>query len=78
LDGSFVDHNSHETIKTRKILEGWLEYLESRTKRDLSGIGRLLDEPTGAERQLEVWRETGSAVEVARDIAERTRASIES
>ena len=78
LDGSFVDHNSHESIKTRKILEGWLEYLESRTERDLSGIGRILDEPTGAERQLEVWRETGSAVEVARDIAERTRASIES
>jgi glutamate---cysteine ligase / carboxylate-amine ligase len=77
LDGSFVDHNSHESIKTRKVLEGWLEYLELRTKRDLSGIGRILDEPTGADRQLEVWRETGSAVDVARDIAERTLASIE-
>ena len=78
LDGSFVDHNSHESIKTRKVLEGWLEYLELRTKRDLSDIGRILDEPTGAARQLEVWRETGSAVEVARDIAERTWTSIES
>ena len=77
LDGSFVDHNSHESIKTRKVLEGWLEYLELRTKRDLSGIGRILDEPTGADRQLEVWRETGSAADVARDIAERTWASIE-
>jgi glutamate---cysteine ligase / carboxylate-amine ligase len=77
LDGSFVDHNSHESKKTRKVLEGWLEYLELRTKRDLSGIGRILDEPTGADRQLEVWRETGSAVDVARDIAERTLASIE-
>ena len=78
LDGSFVNHNSHESIKTRKVLEGWLEYLELRTKRDLSDIGRILDEPTGADRQLEVWRETGSAVEVARDIAERTWTSIES
>jgi len=77
LDGSFVDHNSHESIKTRKVLEGWLEHLELRTKRDLSGIGRILDEPTGADRQLEVWRETGSAADVARDIAERTWASIE-
>ena len=78
LDGSFVDHNSHESIKTRKVLEGWLEYLELQTKRDLSDIGRILEEPTGADRQLGVWRETGSAVEVARDIAERTWTSIES
>ena len=78
LEGSFVDHGSHESIKTRKVLESWLERLEPRTKRDLSGLGRILDEPTGADRQLEVWRETGSAVEVARDVAERTRASIES
>jgi hypothetical protein len=34
--------------------------------------------PTGADRQLEVYRETNSTYEVARDIAERTRSSVES
>jgi carboxylate-amine ligase len=76
LKGDFVDHEWHESVATRKVLEGWLEHLESRTKWDLSAVGRMLDEPTGADRQLEVWRETGSATEVARDITQRTRDSI--
>src|SRR3954471_3810109 len=75
--GHFVDHDSLEIIKTRNVLEGWLEDLETRTKWDLSAIGRMLDEPTGADRQLEVWRETNSATEVARDVAERSRSAVE-
>jgi glutamate---cysteine ligase / carboxylate-amine ligase len=77
MSGDFVDHGSHESVPTREILTGWLERLESRTKRDLSVVGRLLDEPTGADRQLEVWRETHSTWEVTRDVAERTRAAKE-
>jgi glutamate---cysteine ligase / carboxylate-amine ligase len=72
LEGDFVDHDSHESVKTRKVLEGWLEHLETRTGRDLSQLGRILIEPTGADRQLEVYRETNSTYEVARDVAERT------
>jgi hypothetical protein len=49
-----------------------------RAKKDLSRVGCILDRPTEAERQLEVWRETGSIAEVARDIAVRTRATTES
>ncbi len=76
LEGDFVDHDSHESLPTRKVLIDWLEDLESRTRRDLSGVARILDEPTGADRQLEVWRETRSTFEVARDVAERTRGSV--
>jgi carboxylate-amine ligase len=78
LNGDFVDHDSHETVKTRKVLEAWLKHLELRTKKDLSTVGRILELPTEAERQLEVWRETSSIAEVARDIAARTRATAES
>jgi glutamate---cysteine ligase / carboxylate-amine ligase len=77
MEGEFVDHDSHESVATRKVLTGWLEHLESRTKRDLSAVARILDVPTGADRQLEVYRETNSTYEVARDIAERTRSSVE-
>jgi carboxylate-amine ligase len=78
LNGNFVDHDSHESVRTRKVLEGWLTYLEVQTKKDLSRVRCILDRPTEAERQLEVWRETGSIIEVARDIAARTRAKTES
>ena len=76
MEGEFVDHDSHEGVATQKVLTGWLEHLESRTKRDLSAVARILDVPTGADRQLEVYRETNSTYEVARDLAERTRSSI--
>jgi carboxylate-amine ligase len=76
LEGDFVDHDSHESVPTRKVLAGWLEHLAACSTRDLSGVGRILDEPTEADRQLEVWRKTGSTVEVARDVAERTRATV--
>ncbi len=76
MTGNFVDHDSHDSVPTQKVLTGWLEHLESRTKRDLSAVARILDEQTGADRQLEVYRETNSTYEVARDVAERTRASV--
>jgi glutamate---cysteine ligase / carboxylate-amine ligase len=76
LEGEFIDHGLHESVLTRKVIEGWLERLESRTKWNLSGLWRILDEPTGADRQLEVWREANSAFEVARDAAWRTRSSV--
>ena len=72
-----MDHDSHESVPVQKVMDRWLETLEARTGRDLSAVGGILDEPTEADRQLEVWRETGSAVEVARDVAKRTRASVE-
>jgi glutamate---cysteine ligase / carboxylate-amine ligase len=72
LDGQLVDHDSHEGVPTRKALERLLDHL-SATGRNLSGVERILTEPSEAARQLEVYRETGSLVEVAKDIAERTR-----
>ena len=77
MNGDFVDYDSHESVATRKVLTGWLEHLESWTRRSLSTVARILDVPTGAERQLEVYRETNSTYEVTRDIAERTRSSVE-
>ena len=75
LDGAFIDHLTHEATPTREVLSNMLASLV--TDRDLSGVGRILREPTEADRQLEVWRETGSVFEVARDIAERTRATVD-
>jgi hypothetical protein len=48
--------------------------LSGATKRDLSGLEHALGGPTESTRQLEVWRETGSTLEVAKDLARRTSA----
>ena len=73
MSGYFVDHDTHEPIDTRRAIEGLFERVEGTTNRDLSPLQRLVDEPTESGRQLEVWHETNSLVEVARDLAERTR-----
>jgi glutamate---cysteine ligase / carboxylate-amine ligase len=73
MSGYFVDHDTHEPVETRRAVEGLFESLDGAASRDLSPLQRLLEEPTESVRQLEVWRETGSTVEVARDLAERTR-----
>ena len=78
MSGEFVDHDTHERIETCRAVENLFEILEKgATSRDLSALQRLLEESTESVRQLEVWRETGSVLEVTRDISERTRASID-
>jgi carboxylate-amine ligase len=78
MGGEFVDHDTHEPVETRHAIENLFESLQrGETGRDLSALGRLLEEPTESVRQLEVWRESGSVLEVARDVAERTRISPE-
>lgn len=76
LEGAFIDHDIREAAETRDVLETLIEDLESKTGRDLSKTARILELPTEADRQLEVYKETGSTLEVARDLAKRTRNSV--
>ena len=76
LEGTFVDHTTHEAVETREAIETLAGLLKGQTSRDLSGVESILQTPTGADRQLEVYRETGSTLEVARDLAERTKKSV--
>ena len=74
LEGIFIDHETHEAVDTRAAIETLVRRLSGATYRDLSGLERILDGPTESVRQLEVWRETGSTLEVAKDLARRTSA----
>jgi glutamate---cysteine ligase / carboxylate-amine ligase len=74
LEGMFVDYETHEAVETRAALESLVARLSETTNRDLSGLERTLGGPTESVRQLEVWRETGSTLEVAKDVAARTSA----
>jgi carboxylate-amine ligase len=72
LEGMFIDHESGEAVETRTAIEALVSQLSEATGRDLSGLERILDQPTESVRQLEVWRETGSTIEVARDLVDKT------
>jgi carboxylate-amine ligase len=74
LEGMFVDYETHEAVETRAALESLVARLSETTNRDLSGLERILGGQTESVRQLEVWRETGSTLEVAKDVAARTSA----
>ncbi|MGB3681786.1 MAG: YbdK family carboxylate-amine ligase [Rubrobacteraceae bacterium] len=75
LAGDFIDPEAQEAADTRGVLEALIQDLEDTTGHDLSGAGRILELPTEADRQLEVYKDTGSTREVVRDLADRTRAS---
>ncbi len=76
LDGEFLDPKTGEMVETRHVLEALIFRASRHTGQDLSILQRVLDEPTESVRQLEVWRETNSVREVAKDLAESARDSV--
>jgi glutamate---cysteine ligase / carboxylate-amine ligase len=74
LEGIFIDHETREAVDTRTAIKTLVAQLSETSSRNLSGLAQVLDEPTESVRQLEVWRETGSTFEVARDLVNRTSA----
>ena len=74
LEGIFIDHETRRAVDTQTAIEALVARLSRTTIRDLSALTRILDEPTESVRQLEVWNETNSTVEVAKDLVNRTAA----
>jgi carboxylate-amine ligase len=74
LEGTFIDHETRENVETPKAIDTLVSSLSESTNRDLSSLTRMLDEPTESTRQLQVWHDTGSIVEVAQDLVNRTSA----
>jgi carboxylate-amine ligase len=74
LGGIFIDHETKQAVDTPTTIAALVAQLSENTNRDLSGLERALDEPTESIRQLEVWHDTGSTFEVAKDLVNRTSA----
>jgi glutamate---cysteine ligase / carboxylate-amine ligase len=74
LEGIFIDHETRRAVDTQTAIEALFAQLSETTNRDLSSLVRVLAEPTESVRQLKVWYETGSTVEVAKDLVIRTSA----
>jgi carboxylate-amine ligase len=74
LGGTFIDHETKEAVETPTAIEDLVAQLSETTNRNLSSLVSVLDAPTESTRQLEVWHETGSTLEVAKDLVNRTSA----
>ena len=72
LEGTFINHETREAIETLAAIDELVSNLSESSDRDLSGLTRMLDEPTESTHQLQVWHDTGSTVEVAQDLVNRT------
>jgi len=72
LEGTFMNHETGEAVETLAAIDALVSSLSESSDRDLSGLRRMLDEPTESTRQLQVWHDTGSLVAVARDLVNRT------
>jgi glutamate---cysteine ligase / carboxylate-amine ligase len=72
LEGTFINHETRDAVETPTAIDALIARLSENSYRDLSSLTRMLDEPTESTRQLEVWHDTGSTVEVAKDLVNRT------
>jgi carboxylate-amine ligase len=74
LEGTFINHETREAVETPTAMDALITRLSENSNRDLSSLTQVLDEPTESTHQLNVWHDTGSTVEVAKDLVNRTSA----
>jgi carboxylate-amine ligase len=64
LDGKLIDFGKQEEVPVRRLIGEILEFIsdvvdELGSQEEIRYIQRILEEGTGADRQLKVFRETG-------------------
>ena len=81
IDGSLIDFGKQIEVPFRDLMYEYLEVIddvvdELGSREELNYIRTILDQGTGADRQLRVFRETGDLKEVVRYIIEETEAGV--
>ncbi|MBI3474005.1 MAG: carboxylate-amine ligase [Candidatus Solibacter usitatus] len=81
LDGKLIDFGKQEEVPVRDLLLEYLELIDDvvdglGSRRELSYIHTMLERGSGADRQLQVFRETGDLKKVVDYIIEETEAGL--
>jgi carboxylate-amine ligase len=81
LDGKLIDFGKGIEVPMRELLEQYLEFIddvldELGSRQEINYLRRLMDEGTGADRQLRVWRETGDLKKVVDYIVSETESEV--
>ena len=81
LDGSMIDFGKRSEVPTRELMGELLDFVdpvldELGSRSELQTIRRIVAEGTGADRQLAVYRETGSMKEVVDHLIAETASGL--
>jgi len=83
IDGKLIDFGKQTQVPFRDLMLEYLEVIDDvvddlGSREELNYIHTMLEQGTGADRQLRVFRETGDLKQVVRYIVEETEAGITS
>jgi carboxylate-amine ligase len=82
IDGKLIDFGARTEVPMRDLALELLEFVddvvdELDSRREIAYVRTILREGTSADRQLQVYRETGDLRAVVREVVEDTRRSME-
>ena len=81
LDGKLIDFGKEIEVDMRELMREYLRFVDDAveelgSREEINVIYRMLEEGTGADRQLRVFAETNSLKAVVDDMAEQTKAGL--
>ena len=82
LDGKLIDFGKRKEVPRRELAVELLEFIddvvdELGSRREVEYVRKILSDGTSAERQVQVFRETGDLRAVVQALVEETRESVE-
>jgi carboxylate-amine ligase len=82
MDGKLIDFGKQIEVPARDLIREYLEFVddvvdELDSRDELNYIHTMLEEGSGADRQLRVYRETGDLKKVVDYILEETEAGLQ-
>ena len=77
IDGKMIDFGKEEEVKTRLLILELLEFIDDviddlGSREAINYVHTMIENGTGADRQLKVYEETGDLVKVVDYILEQT------
>jgi glutamate---cysteine ligase / carboxylate-amine ligase len=81
INGKLIDFGKKTEVPFRNLMDEYFAFVdpvldELGSRREIEYLRRILDEGTGADRQLRVWRETGDLTRVVDYIVSETEAGV--
>jgi carboxylate-amine ligase len=82
IDGKLIDFGKRREVPMRELAEELLEFIDEvvddlGSRREIEYVRTILRDGTSAEKQVQIYRETGDLRAVVRSIVEETRAEVE-
>src|SRR6185295_602486 len=81
IDGKLIDFGKRQEVPMRQLAEELLEFIDDvvddlGSRREVEYVRTILRDGTSAEKQVQIYRETGDLRAVVRSIVEETRAEV--